>query len=143
MSCPSSNRDRFSRYCLSDFLNLLCVIEDEDNWLSGGNLTHERIPAGFLGSLKSCTSFCCLTFLDYAHCAPCREKLDPRSALEKWNDWNSCAVRSDSQCQIIFRTMLELLLPARAGDCNVKNEPNEPFKVHFVVPWSARGLGAE
>ena len=63
MSCPSSNRDRFSRYCLSDFLNLLCVIEDEDNWLSGGNLTHERIPAGFLGSLKSCTIFVVLLSL--------------------------------------------------------------------------------
>ena len=57
-------------------IDVLCVIEDEDNWLSGGNLTHERIPAGFLGSLESCTSFRCLTSLDYAHCAPCREKLD-------------------------------------------------------------------
>ena len=36
-------------------------------------------------------------------------------ALENWNDRNSFAVQSDSQCQILFRTMLELLLQARAG----------------------------
>ena len=113
--CSHFNIDRFCFLDIATSIDVLCVIEDEDNWLSGRNLTHERIPAGFLGSLESCTSFRCLTSLDYAHCAPCREKLDTRVALENWNDRNSFAVQSDSQCQILFRTMPELLLQARAG----------------------------